>query len=79
LSDGVGNPIATSLAARSIMAISFNAIECTETVNGETTTFAWITDLEVDIRKVEDVATKGGLQRWHIISPAACSTSVTSS
>jgi hypothetical protein len=44
----------------------FNAIECTETVNGQTTTFAWITDLEVDIRKVEDVATKGGRQRWHI-------------
>jgi hypothetical protein len=44
----------------------FNAIECTETVNGETTTFAWITDLEVNCRKVEDVATKGGRQRWHI-------------
>jgi hypothetical protein len=44
----------------------FNAIECTETVDGQTTTFAWITDLDVDVRKVEDVATKGGRQRWHI-------------
>jgi hypothetical protein len=44
----------------------FNAIECKETVGEETTTFAWITDLEVDARKVDDVATKGGRQRWHI-------------
>ena len=44
----------------------FNAIECKETVDGQTTTFAWITDLDVDVRKVEDVATKGGRQRWHI-------------
>ena len=44
----------------------FNAIECKETVDGETTTFAWITDLKVDARKVDDVATKGGRHRWHI-------------
>lgn len=44
----------------------FNAIECTETVDGQTSTFAWITDLDVDVRKVEDVAKKGGRQRWHI-------------
>jgi hypothetical protein len=44
----------------------FNAIECEETVDGETTTFAWITDLKVDTQKVEDVATKGGRHRWHI-------------
>jgi hypothetical protein len=44
----------------------FNGIECKETVGEETTTFAWITDLEVDARKVDDVATKGGRQRWHI-------------
>ena len=44
----------------------FNAIECKETVDGETATFAWITDLDVDVRKVEDVATKGGRHRWHI-------------
>jgi len=44
----------------------FNAIECKETVHGETTTFAWITDLEVNAHKVEDVATKGGRHRWHI-------------
>ena len=44
----------------------FNAIECKETVEGETTTFAWITGLEVDARTVEDIATKGGRHRWHI-------------
>ena len=44
----------------------FNAIECKETVEGETTTFAWITDLEVDPHTVEDIATKGGRHRWHI-------------
>lgn len=44
----------------------FNAIECKETVDGETTTFAWITDLKVDTRRVEEIATKGGRHRWHI-------------
>ena len=44
----------------------FNAIECKETVDGETTTFAWITDLKVDAHTVEEVATKGGRHRWHI-------------
>ena len=44
----------------------FNAIECQETVDGETTTFAWITDLKVDAHTVEDIATKGGRHRWHI-------------
>jgi hypothetical protein len=44
----------------------FNAIECQETVEGETTTFAWITDLEVDVHTVQEIATKGGRHRWHI-------------
>jgi len=44
----------------------FNAIECKETVNGQTTTFAWITDLNVDARKVKEIAEKGGRHRWHI-------------
>lgn len=44
----------------------FDAIECKETLNDKTTTFAWITDLEVNAHKVEDVATKGGRHRWHI-------------
>jgi hypothetical protein len=44
----------------------FNAIECKETIDGETTTFAWITDLKVDAHTVEDIATKGGRHRWHI-------------
>jgi hypothetical protein len=32
----------------------FNALECKETVDGETTTFAWITGVEVDAHTVED-------------------------
>jgi hypothetical protein len=44
----------------------FSAIECKETLDGETTTFAWITDLEVNTQEVEDIATKGGRHRWHI-------------
>ena len=44
----------------------FHAIQCQETVNGQTTTFAWITDLRVDARTVIDIATKGGRQRWHL-------------
>ena len=44
----------------------FNAIECKETVEGETTTFAWITGLEVNTHRVADIATKGGRHRWHI-------------
>jgi hypothetical protein len=44
----------------------FHALQCQETVNEQTTTFAWITDLTVSARTVADVATKGGRQRWHI-------------
>lgn len=44
----------------------FTAIECQETVNGHTTTFASLTDLAVDARTVVAVATKGGRHRWHI-------------
>jgi hypothetical protein len=44
----------------------FHAIVCEETVNGETTTFAWITDLHVSKNTVVEVATKGGRHRWHL-------------
>jgi hypothetical protein len=44
----------------------FNAIECTEVADGETIIFAWITDLKVDTRTVEEIATKGGRHHWHI-------------
>ena len=44
----------------------FSAIECKETLGARTTTFAWITNLTVDARKVEELATKGGRHRWHI-------------
>jgi hypothetical protein len=44
----------------------FHAIQCQETVDGQTTTFAWITRLKVNRNTVVDVATKGGRQRWHM-------------
>jgi len=44
----------------------FHALQCQETVKGETTTFAWITDLHVSACTVIEVATKGGRHRWHI-------------
>jgi hypothetical protein len=44
---------------------TFNALQCQETMNGQTTTFAWITSLKLSPRTVEAVATKGGRHRWH--------------
>lgn len=44
----------------------FAALQCKETVNEQTTTFAWITGLKVNARTVVDIATKGGRQRWYI-------------
>jgi hypothetical protein len=43
----------------------FHALQCQETVGEQTTTFAWITSLNLNTRTVADVATKGGRQRWH--------------
>jgi hypothetical protein len=45
---------------------TFAAVQCQETVDGQTTTFAWITSLNVNARTVIEVATKGGRHRWHI-------------
>jgi hypothetical protein len=45
---------------------TFTALQCQETVDKETTTFAWITDLHVSKSTVIEVATKGGRHRWHI-------------
>jgi hypothetical protein len=44
---------------------TFHALQCEETVDGQTTRFAWITRLKLNARTVEEVATKGGRQRWH--------------
>jgi hypothetical protein len=44
----------------------FHALQCEETIAGGTTRFAWITSLKLNARTVEDIATKGGRQRWHI-------------
>lgn len=46
---------------------SFNALQCQETSpTGETTLFAWITDLPLTRGTVVDVAEKGGRYRWKI-------------
>ncbi len=46
---------------------SVNAVQCEETtVEGETTTFAWITNLPVNRDTVVEIATKGGRCRWRI-------------
>ena len=45
----------------------FNALQCEETSpRGETTLFAWITDLPLTRATVVDVAEKGGRSRWKI-------------
>lgn len=45
---------------------TYNAILCEETVDGHTTTFAWVTDLPVDAATVADIANQGGRARWQI-------------
>jgi hypothetical protein len=46
---------------------TFNALQCVETSpTGETTLYAWITDLPLTRATVVDVAEKGGRQRWKI-------------
>ena len=44
----------------------FNAIQLEETVKGNTTTFAWITDFRVHTKNVAEIATKGGRIRSKI-------------
>ena len=46
---------------------TFNALECVETsAAGTRTRFAWLTDLPLTQETVEEVATKGGRNRWKI-------------
>jgi hypothetical protein len=45
---------------------TFTAIQCQETVDEQTTTWAWITNRKVTAQTVIDVATKGGRHRWHL-------------
>ena len=45
---------------------TFTAIQCQETVDEQTTTWAWITNRKVTVQTVIDVATKGGRHRWHL-------------
>ncbi len=44
----------------------FNALQCEETQQGTTTTFAWLTNLPVTRDTVVSIATKGGRRRWTI-------------
>jgi hypothetical protein len=44
-----------------------NALECTETTkDGETQYFAWLTGLPVGFKTVEEIAQKGGRDRWKV-------------
>jgi hypothetical protein len=46
---------------------TFNALQCEETAaDGTVTRFAWITDLPLTRGTVEEIAEKGGRQRWKI-------------
>lgn len=45
---------------------TFNALECLETVKGETTRYAWMTDFPLERNTVVAVATKGGRARSRI-------------
>jgi hypothetical protein len=46
---------------------TLNAFECTETsASGETQYFAWLTNLTVNRKTVEEIAQKGGRDRWTI-------------
>jgi hypothetical protein len=50
---------------------TFHALECVETSpENAVTHFAWITDLAVEPRSVEEVAQKGGRGRWKIENQA---------
>ena len=45
----------------------FHALQCVETApDGAVTLYAWITDLPVSAKNVEEVARKGGRYRWKI-------------
>ncbi len=45
----------------------FNALECTETTkDGDQHYFAWLTPLPVGRKTVEEIAQKGGRQRWKV-------------
>jgi hypothetical protein len=43
-----------------------NALECTETMDGDKQYFAWLTTLSVNRKTVEEIAQKGGRARWKI-------------
>jgi len=45
---------------------ALGVIICEETVDGKTTTFAWITSFNVTTDNVATIATKGGRPRWKI-------------
>jgi hypothetical protein len=44
----------------------FHAVQCEEICEEKTSTFAWLTDLDVQARTVESIANQGGRARWKI-------------
>jgi hypothetical protein len=44
----------------------FNALECTETTTAGRQYFAWLTPLPVNRKTVEEIAQKGGRDRWKV-------------
>ena len=45
---------------------SFHAVQCQEFRDGNLSTFAWLTDLDVQAGTVESIANQGGRARWKI-------------
>lgn len=45
---------------------TFHAVQCEEIRDGETSTFAWLTSLDVQAWTVESIANQGGRARWKI-------------
>ncbi len=45
---------------------TFDAIQCRETVAGQTTTFAWVSEFSVNADNVVHIANQGGRARWQI-------------
>jgi hypothetical protein len=45
---------------------TFDAIQCRQTHEDQTTTFAWITNFRVNIENVDAIAQQGGRNRWTI-------------
>lgn len=45
---------------------TFHVVQCEETIGDQTTTFVWLTDLDVNADNVISIANQGGRARWQI-------------